>query len=157
MCFIYIVRIEMVLRFFKTSWNSVPVPVRYLIIVASGSENLIASKIPAILTTSLLLAIKYKYIPTLQDPIWYESETFTKYVYIPTYYICTTYKTTYQFLCSSRTDSKTKTMIPCRQKTITYILQSTYNIDTIDDVLWIDFFAATLNEAFRSPDHKAFF
>ena len=46
-----------------------PVPVRYLIVVASGSENLIASKIPAILTTSLLLAIKYKYIPTLQDPI----------------------------------------------------------------------------------------
>ena len=27
----------------------------------------------------------------------------------------------------------------------------------IDDVLWIDFFAAILNEAFRSPDHKIFF
>ena len=39
------------------------------------------------------------------------------------------------------------------------------NIDTknnvenyiLDDVLWIDFSAAILNEAFRSPDHKTFF
>ena len=31
------------------------------------------------------------------------------------------------------------------------------SLSTIDDILWIDFSEAILNEAFRSPDHKTFF
>ena len=33
------------------------------------------------------------------------------------------------------------------------------NVESVilDDVLWIDFFAAILIEAFRTPDHKTFF
>ena len=33
------------------------------------------------------------------------------------------------------------------------------NLSTLplDDVLWIDFFAAILNEAFRAPNHKTLF
>ena len=30
-------------------------------------------------------------------------------------------------------------------------------LDTLDDVLWINFSETILNEAFRSPDHKTFF
>ena len=46
-------------------------------------------------------------------------------------------------------------IVMCHKKKITWhVWRSDYSVD---DVLWIDFSSAILNEAFRSPDYKIYF